>query len=243
MTFKRGLPFCFRFILKSRYWQCHTEYININMARTTSNYTFHSLLCVQIFFSFVRVVLKDNAFTKHHKSIQSLEYSFYKTHTNSGGRIEFHQWNVWGSYRDEFARNIHIFFLFSNLKFLTGCFERFETKFRLYICHNSERLQVCLNTYDLSGLCEAQKIVQHHVKYTKNKYFHIWFQYEISLNEIQRGVGVFPIDLNISICTLQLCKGTVISFKIEKFTTLRRDHFKIRTELNRECFMLQQSYI
>ena len=39
-----------------------------------------------------------------------------------------------------------------------------------------------------------------------------------------------PIDLNISICIQQLRKGTVISFKIEKFTTLRRDHFKIRTE-------------
>ena len=45
------------------------------------------------------------------------------------------------------------------------------------------------------------------------------FQYEISLNEIQKGVGGFPIDLNISICIQQLRKGTAISFKIEKFTT------------------------
>ena len=84
--------------------------------------------------------------------------------------------------------------------------------------------------YDPSELCEVQKTVQHHVKTTKNKYFHIRFQYEISLNEIQKGVSGFPIDLNISICIQQLRKGTAISFKIEKFTTLRRDHFKIRTE-------------
>ena len=40
--------------------------------------------------------------------------------------------------------------------------------------------------------------------------------YEMSFNEIQRGVGKSPVDLHISVCIHQLLKGTVISFKIEK---------------------------